>query len=748
MSVKRLLIEILGRDVSASRELRGVAQELNSVRQASDLVTGALRTAGVLGLAYMGQQAVEAAWNLGQLGARARDVERNLIAFAGGAGRAAQFASAVADASGRTINQMQAAATASRLLQMGIAGTAEEMRIYVEGATRLGDQTLSASQRISSMVDFLKNQNLMMADNFGLSRMRIQALRDELLATQGLSREQATYRAIQEEIARQLEVLGPRAEDGAEAFDQLRAATQDLKLALADGLAPAMIDLARLLTQVAHQAPDTANQLIILAEAAATAAGAAITGQDAELAFLESVARSAGMEDRIARLRHRAAQERIADIEREIAGWREAAARGDIMAASQIRLLEAELSEARAAEKSAWAAVRAAEATDQWGAKLSAQIGLMERAGPKISGLVSAYLMLSDATREWVQARTDADIAGMDAYEDREAALDALGRMEAENARKRADAEEAAALTAQRAWQSSYNAQQRAYEDLRRTVRSALRPTQVTALDMGLSDIGQYVDQWDENARRLDAIAQRGFAELQQHADWASVLKIPPEVLAAGEAALRDWAARTAGAVRNLQRPDLLNIDAAVAAVQAELDRQAAVELSLDLVTKAAVERGLVGGEDAKQRVAQALGLEQALPVTLAASDTAWDDLVASLSGPEGTSPSLPVTLTVTEEGEGGGGATALGQVMGESLLAGVGLALNETQAMATFVQAIEDDMNRQRGRLEAVGTQLWQIIEVPLLQAMAKTPFVHRFARLVSPYVLEELEKRGRFGG
>jgi len=284
-------------------------------------------------------------------------------------------------------------------------------------------------------------------------------------------------------------------------------------------------------------------------------------------------------------------------------------------------------------------------------------------------------------------------------FEGQTAALEAIDQQREDNQRK----EEERAERYSRAWEDSINDQKRAYEDLRSTVESALQATSVTALDMGLSEMGLYVDKWDENARRLDAIAQRGFAELQAHADWASVLKIPPDVLAAGEEALKSWASQTAGAVRDLTRPDLLNIDAAVAAVQQYMRDQAAKELSLDIITQAVIDQGMVSGDAAKKQVAAALGLDQ----------------------------------------------TFVGEEMGTQLVTGLMTSLGDTNLSIEFASYMQKDIGQGSGVLQNAGTQLWQVVEIGILDAMLATDYVLEFARVLAPYVAKELqEMQERTGG
>ena len=243
-----------------------------------------------------------------------------------------------------------------------------------------------------------------------------------------------------------------------------------------------------------------------------------------------------------------------------------------------------------------------------------------------------------------------------------------------------------------------------AWEDYRTSIRSAveaaLTPTSVTALDMGLSGIGEYVDKWDEDARRLDAIAARGFAELDAHPDWAGILKIPENVLRSGEEALKSWARQTADDVRNLYRPDLLvdNLDAAVRAVEDYLQKQAARETSIDMITRAAIEKG-VTPEDAKMMVADMFG------------DT-----------------------------------ELAGETMANDVVGGMMIALEGRSVVGEFGLYLETDANKNKGTLMDAGMLVWGMVELGMKEAMYATNWPKEIAALVSPYVVKQLEEAGYF--
>lgn len=116
---------------------------------------------------------------------------------------------------------------------------------------------------------------------------------------------------------------------------------------------------------------------------------------------------------------------------------------------------------------------------------------------------------------------------------------------------------------------------------------------------------GTYQNAPLESVRRLDAIVARGFSELKAHADWASVLNIPPDVLAGSEAGLKAWAADTRDAAAAMARPDMVNWDAFLS----EFDRLSALEAGKAEVQRIAMQKlqesGRIGGKGNTDKILQ-----------------------------------------------------------------------------------------------------------------------------------------------
>lgn len=150
-------------------------------------------------------------------------------------------------------------------------------------------------------------------------------------------------------------------------------------------------------------------------------------------------------------------------------------------------------------------------------------------------------------------------------------------------------------------------------QGLRSMIEGALQKgLEVTPEQMLATQAGKYQNVALENARRLQAIAERGFAEIKAHPDWANILKIPSEVLNGGEDGLKAWAARIKGDVTDLTRPDLIDWDAFIRQFQADQDRTAAKGLTIDIAVGKLKDSGLLKGmtdEERKKKVAAALGM-------------------------------------------------------------------------------------------------------------------------------------------
>lgn len=151
--------------------------------------------------------------------------------------------------------------------------------------------------------------------------------------------------------------------------------------------------------------------------------------------------------------------------------------------------------------------------------------------------------------------------------------------------------------------------------EVKSAIEAALsKGLEVTAADQLATKAGTYEDKPLENARRLDAIAERGFAELKAHPDWASILKIPADVLAGSEDGLKSWAANMSERVKGFLEPDMIDWDAFIANYKQGLQDEATKDLTLDIALGKLKTAGLLEGKtdkEARAEVLKMLGLEE-----------------------------------------------------------------------------------------------------------------------------------------
>ncbi|HNT76944.1 MAG TPA: hypothetical protein PKH77_18190 [Anaerolineae bacterium] len=196
------------------------------------------------------KQLAQAALELGKLGVQAAAVEQRFYAFAGGSREAETVLKAVMAATDGTIDRMGAMQSATKLMQMGLASNADEAARLINMAARLGDQTLSTSERVDDFAAMLANQSIPRLDNYGMSSGKVRARIDELMAsTEGMTREQAFLQATLEEGAIAMEKLGDAGLGQLQNLDRLSSAWKDFKVTIGNIVAPALTDGAELLTK-------------------------------------------------------------------------------------------------------------------------------------------------------------------------------------------------------------------------------------------------------------------------------------------------------------------------------------------------------------------------------------------------------------------------------------------------------------------------------------------------------------------
>lgn len=129
-----------------------------------------------------------------------------------------------------TVSAFDLMAVGNKIMLQGIAQSDDEMANIVETALRLGDQTLSTTQRIEGFTALLRNKTIMRLDEFGISSGivtdRIKELQEE---TPGLSRDTAFLTATLEEAKKNMDLLGEAEVTTSVQTQQLKADFADLK---------------------------------------------------------------------------------------------------------------------------------------------------------------------------------------------------------------------------------------------------------------------------------------------------------------------------------------------------------------------------------------------------------------------------------------------------------------------------------------------------------------------------------------
>jgi len=670
VSIYKLLIQITGQDAGASAALRGVKGQVSGLEKSmKDLK--ALVGAGTL--LYLGRQAADIVWDLANLGAESLQLTDSFEELARQAGGSADdILAAIKRASGGTVAEMDMILAANKGMMLGLGAQAEQWEQLTEVARfRARAMGRTVTEALDDITTGIGRESRMILDNLGII-LDMDAITADYAQTLGKTaeqlsateRKQAILNSVIQEGQAQIQAAGGIADNAADQFQRLEAAVTDLKVAFAELVADPAADIAGFL---AHELDQLPGVLILLEQfkegvlsvsefgEAAAARGIIMNklGTEAALEYAEAVAEQgraipAEEFEYFYRLNSHLAnkQKEAADAADE----HTAALRTEWAATNDVTVAMTRL-----------AGTLAVVASKQAGFELADQLAMWEE---NADPLASVFQDAQEEIRELQQVQEDlADSTRL-----------SLGR-------------------ASDSWDDYQSS-------IRSAVEAALTPTSVTALDMGLTDIGEYVDKWDEDARRLDAIAARGFAELDAHPDWAGILQIPDNVLRAGEDALKSWAQQTADDVRNLYRPDLLvdNLDAAVRAVEDYLQKQAARETSIEMITRAAIEKG-VTPEDARAMVADMFG------------DT---ELV--------------------------------GETMATDVVGGMMVALEGTSVVGEFGLYLETDANKNKGVLVDAGMLVWGMVELGMKEAMYSTNWPKEIAALVSPYVVKQLEEAGYF--
>ncbi len=501
----QVILELLGKD-KVSPAAKSATKSLGGLGTAA-------KVAGSLITIALAKKAVAAAADLAVLGAQSLHARDRLIAFAGGSARATEMLDALIDASDGTIDRLTATQQAARLLQMGIADTAEEMSMIGAIVGKLGDQTLTLDSRMEAFTLMLANQSKRRLDTFGLSIENV-TRRQKELEEQGYSTSDAFEAAVYEEGARALDILDDSGDSLLTTLNKLAVAATNVKTGLGelvaayleDALEEMGADVDGFIDRV-EMIPLTISRLYAFGTAIGDVVDAIRRGEDPIDAWANSF---------------RAANRAVVDVS---GTWQQ-----------QMRVMNATAGEFNEAQVIASAAIaRTTEEIERQAAELDKLAAAEKKAAQAMVAGVKEYAayqialrrrneQLDDFTRRAEdlerghQERLAAIIASgqqsaseiaRDAYNERLTALNAVLQAEASALQAAQQARMTALRAAQSAEMDALRAAQQARLD---AVRNAMQ-AELAALAEGIARrnfLQRLADMAQRHQDRLDAIRQQG----------------------------------------------------------------------------------------------------------------------------------------------------------------------------------------------------------------------------------------------
>lgn len=260
-------------DGEVRRALSETKEGLTGLGRAVGLLEGALAGIGLAVLARQAYQLAEAGAQAERVGASFNELARQ----AGTSGDA--ILQALRRASDGTVAETQLMLTANRAMMLGVADTAEEMARLMEVARFRGRAMgLDTTQAFNDIVTGIGRTSPLILDNLGLVlnleqeySQFAQSLGKTAKELTEAEKKQALLNAVLREGERQIRAAGGITRDTADDFEELRAATDDLKTSLGKMLAD--LGVWRTLAKEARGVADNLTKSYGNLEAAATGYG-------------------------------------------------------------------------------------------------------------------------------------------------------------------------------------------------------------------------------------------------------------------------------------------------------------------------------------------------------------------------------------------------------------------------------------------------------------------------------------------
>lgn len=695
MSVYNLVIKLLGQDAGASAALRGLKGETTGLTGATNLLSTAIAGLTAGGIVALGKKAMETAFEMGQLGAQAMRMEvafGDLATQAGGSADA--MLAAMQKATGGTVSNANIIAAANRGILLGLGANADQWAQLAEVAQyRSRAMGISMTQALNDIVTGIGRESRLILDNLGII-VDVDAVTQEYAKTLGVTaeqlsateRKQAILNAVISDGQERIAASGGLNADAAASFEALQVSIDNLREAANKWVveSTALVPNIDLLVAILNGASGAELAQAFLDAAYGGSAFAEVLvkilpglneywkvqeGIDADSARWSAMAEQyAGALDEVGD-----ASDRAASSTGTLSAKARVLPNQFIALANAIRSVSFELNRLT---------------VDEVGQEFESAANQAQR---MLAGLTDVDIgVLSGKWAEVESALKDASFAfdpkNPLAYY--QAVNQVLGGLE-DWVGGYEDLEDAAS--------DAMKAQQSGWDDLKSTVEAALQASGVTAEDLAATASGSYVDKWDENIRRLNAIAERGFAEIQAHPDWVDLLSIPPEVLAGTQEQLQQWAANTAQAAPT----SMFDIDKAVELVEQYVAQQAAQEALVEEVARAYAEKhGLSIG-------------------------AAREEIGAVMGTPEDQGASMAERITAGFTGE-----------------------LEDSGPAAAFARVLLSDVSASAAELKGAGESLWHAAEVGIDAAMKSSNYVNKWVELLAPLVAKYIKTNDVWAG
>jgi len=247
--------------------------ELEELEDAGEGVSGGFKgtidsilnvKSALMGMAAVG--AAKAIWELGELGAQSIRTGHAFEMISGGTQEATRNLDAMKRATRGAMSEQEMMAHSSRLMQMGLASSSEELEELTTMAVRLGSAMgRDATGSVEDFALMLANQSIPRLDTFGMSAGRARKQIMELqAANESLTREEAFLQVVREQGAEAMERLGEATEDEMLAVEQSTAAWLDLKAALGEMVAPAVATVAGSLATATREVLSHRDEVTLL----------------------------------------------------------------------------------------------------------------------------------------------------------------------------------------------------------------------------------------------------------------------------------------------------------------------------------------------------------------------------------------------------------------------------------------------------------------------------------------------------